>query len=79
MHRHKCNAYYKCIGIAIGSLLGGYIFERYGGPVMFRCFGGLSLAIGILYSLSNNLLIDRNQIRKKSTRKGTQIRHNKTW
>jgi len=42
---------YVYIGTSLGSLLGGFIFETYGGSVMFRYFGIYALAYGVVYYL----------------------------
>lgn len=38
-------------GTSIGSLLGGFIYESYGGAIMFRSFGIYALIYGTLYAL----------------------------
>ena len=53
-------------GTAIGSLLGGFIFQNYGGATMYRSFGIYTLVFGILYA-SIHAFMDR---RNKLTRKG---------
>jgi hypothetical protein len=53
-------------GTAVGSLLGGFIFQNYGGAVMYRSFGIYTLIFGILYS-SIHAFMDR---KKTMTRKG---------
>lgn len=41
------------IGTSLGSLVGGIIYEQYGGSVMFRSFGIYSLVFGATFSLLN--------------------------
>ena len=45
-------------GTSIGSLLGGVIFQTYGGVVLFRSMGLFALITGVLFSLSN-LFLDK--------------------
>ena len=54
-------------GTSIGSLLGGFVFEAYGGAIMFRSFGVYALIYGIIYSICN-LAIDYHR-RKSSSQK----------
>lgn len=59
------------LGIAVGSLLGGFIFQKYGGATMYRSFGIYTIVFGIVYS-SVHFFIDRNN---KRTRKGNFHTH----
>ena len=53
-------------GTSVGSLLGGFIFQNYGGATMYRSFGIYTLIFGIFYS-SIHAFMDR---KKKLNRKG---------
>jgi len=52
------SAIFEGIGTSIGSLLGGVIFQTYGGVVLFRSMGLFALITGVLFSLSN-LFLDK--------------------
>lgn len=52
------------LGTSIGSLLGGYVFQTYGGAAMFRSFGIYALLVGIAYSGANFFLDRRSSSRK---------------
>lgn len=38
-------------GVAVGSLLSGYLYGAYGGPLTFRIFGVGALVACVLYSI----------------------------
>ena len=38
-----------CLGQSVGSLLGGPLFERYGGAVTFRMFGASAIILLVSY------------------------------
>ncbi|XP_046647849.1 major facilitator superfamily domain-containing protein 6-like isoform X2 [Daphnia pulicaria] len=65
-------ALFEGIGTAVGSLLGGFIFQNYGGAIMYRSFGIYTLIFGILYS-SIHAFMDR---KKTMTRKESYSRVN---
>lgn len=62
----RCLMHILEAGTAVGSLLGGFIFQNYGGAIMYRSFGIYTLIFGILYS-SIHAFMDR---KKTMTRKG---------
>jgi len=58
-------AIFEGIGTSIGSLLGGLIFQKYGGVILFRSWGVFALSTGILFALAN-LFLDKVFPRKDS-------------
>ena len=65
----------KILGVAIGNLLGGFLYERYGGAMLFRSFGIYVFVYGIIYCLIH-VVIDRVDS-SKSNGQGTED-HNST-
>lgn len=49
-------AVYEGAGVATGSLIGGAIYQNYGGVFLFRCAGILAFVLAILHMVSQCLL-----------------------
>ncbi|XP_046440617.1 major facilitator superfamily domain-containing protein 6-like isoform X4 [Daphnia pulex] len=60
-------ALFEGIGTSIGSLFGGFIYESYGGAIMFRSFGIYALVYGAIYSLSH-FAMDFNKRKSSDTK-----------
>ena len=62
-----------CLGTSIGSLLGGAIFQTYGGVVAFRSFGIYALLASAVFSLSHILISWTHKNKLKSGREVDQF------
>ena len=69
----------KILGVAIGNLLGGFLYERYGGAMLFRSFGIYVFVYGIIYCLIHVVIdrVDKIEKSSKSNGQGTED-HNST-
>lgn len=54
-------------GTAVGSLLGGFIFQNFGGAVMYRSFGIYTMIFGIVYSAIHIFMDRRNKLSRKGS------------
>ncbi|XP_014671205.1 PREDICTED: major facilitator superfamily domain-containing protein 6-like [Priapulus caudatus] len=59
------------VGCGFGSLLGGFIYESYGGAVTFRCFGVLALVSCILYWFANCFITSTESKDEKDETEGS--------
>ena len=58
-------AAFEGLGVAAGALLGGVIFDRFGGLVLFRWSGGVALVACVLHG-SIQLVLPRSQDKQES-------------
>lgn len=49
-------AVFEGVGVSLGSLLGGYLYNIYGGPMTYRIFGIGALVAGLLHLGAQALL-----------------------
>ncbi|CAI6357550.1 unnamed protein product [Macrosiphum euphorbiae] len=65
--------FFDCIGESIGSLLGGYLFDTYGGVWSFRFFSYMSVLMCFLSVVTNYFGLTRESITSKDHAESTNM------